>query len=432
MAAGVAASAAGFVAKRAFLSDEAAEAARAATELDAAKQMVRTLGTMKGAAMKLGQMLGADPSLLPPTMRAELQSLQSQAPPMSFDIVKQVLVAELGAPIDEVFESIDEQVLGAASIGQVHRARLRARFASKGLSRDVAVKVQYPGIADTMREDIKTLSSLMNIMRLHVPRERIDSYAREVETTLLRESDYEAEAHELQNLHDVCQADERLRARVLVPRPHACSTKRMLVMEHLSGTSMNQWMAQATPAERGLQGQALLHVYLSLLHEHGLLLADPHPGNFLMLSDVGKDGLPKLGLLDAGCIKHYPLTFTDDLVRIMTSMWRVDVPTLQATWRRLGFLDEGVDVDDAYEWLQFILVALIEDREFEFATWQVNEEALRFMRDHPSLKRWAPPHEVLFYLRTLAGLRGLMMQAGLVMNAHRLAKDVAVRRGLWP
>jgi predicted unusual protein kinase regulating ubiquinone biosynthesis (AarF/ABC1/UbiB family) len=427
LAAGVASRAAAHAVAKPFLSAADANKSRDAGEMASARAIVKTLGGMKGAAMKLGQMLATDPSLLPEPMRLEVQQLQSQAPPMGESVVRTAVEGALGHSIEEVFERFDMKAIGAASMGQVHRARLRATSAHGAI--EVAVKVQYPGIADTIHSDVKNLGSLLNVMRLHVPRERVDRYVAEVTEMLVRESDYLQEAVELERIATLWRHSDSIR----VPTPvHELCRPNVLVMEFLDGVRLSEWLAGATPADRARQGERLLGMYLVMLHEHGVLHADPHPGNFLVLHGPLVDGIPVLGLLDCGCVKHYPLSFTDDLVRILTALWRSDLPALQQAWRALGFIDDGVDLDAAYEWMEFVLSPLLMDQPFDFATWDVTDQAVKFMVNNPSLKRWAPPEQVLFYLRTLAGLRGIMMQAGVVMNVHQVAKQVATARGLWP
>lgn len=403
--------------------DEAAAAAREkkATQ-KSAEQVRKTLGELKGAAMKVGQMLATDPELLPPEVVAELSQLQHSAPPMSFSAVREVIEGSLEQRLEDLFDEFAEEPIGAASIGQVHRART-----VDGL--DVAVKVQYPGIAETIRSDMKNLGSLLVLARAQLPRARVDSYLEEVTSVIERESDYVNEANNLERFQLILKEVPGVR----VPIPvHELTRKNVLVMELFRGTKLEPWLANAPHEQRSVQGRRLLQAYLQMIHVHGALHADPHPGNFLVLDADPNgfiDGVPPIGLLDLGCVRDYPLSFGDGQLRLLAALWTHDLDRIQATWRELGFLDDGVDPELVYEWFQLILAPLLENKVTDFGAWRIQEDALRFVLDNPTIKSFAPPREVVFYVRVLAGLRALMHKVGLRLNVHEMSRDVVRARG---
>jgi predicted unusual protein kinase regulating ubiquinone biosynthesis (AarF/ABC1/UbiB family) len=404
-----------------FQSDEQKQVSATEAQRKSAQQITKTLGELKGAAMKVGQMMATDPELLPPEMIAEISSLQHSAPAMSFDVVKGVVEQALGQPLAAVFSQFSAEPIGAASIGQVHRATLTD-------GTDVAVKVQYPGIADTIHSDMGNLGSLLNLLRLNLPRERVDAYLDEFTKVIQAESDYLQEAI---NLERFCVLFKSLPG-VRVPAPvHELTRRNVLVMEFIDGVRLDGWLASAPQAQKDAQGRRLIEIFLQSVHRNQVLHADPHPGNFLVLHNAPLvDGAPPLCILDAGCVRVFDAAFTDKLIGFQAAMWRHDLDALQASWRGLGFIDLDIDPEVIYEWNELILAPLLEDRPFDFGTWKIQDDAMTFMLAHPRVKLWSPPRELVFYVRTLVGLRGLLAKTGLTVNVYQLARAMAEERGV--
>src|SRR5438105_7073071 len=173
-------------------SEEASEEAMARRQLETAKQIVAALGTMKGAAMKLGQVMSfLDVGLVPEQFREEFQSelakLRDAAPTVSFKQMRKVIEEDLEEPIDEVFSFFHEEPIAAASIGQVYRARLED-------GRDVAVKVQYPGVASAVRADLQNLDLILRLLKRMTPALDVPAIAGEIREPIIEELDYELEA----------------------------------------------------------------------------------------------------------------------------------------------------------------------------------------------------------------------------------------------
>src|SRR3984885_16086671 len=173
--------------------EEASEEAMAKRQLETAKQIVAALGTMKGAAMKLGQVMSfLDMGLVPEEHREEFQrelaKLRDAAPTVSFKQMRKVIEDDLEAPIKEVFSTFDEEPIAAASIGQVYRATLRDD------GREVAVKVQYPGVASAVRADMQNLGMIMRLMKRIAPGLDVKALTGEIRERMEEELDYELEA----------------------------------------------------------------------------------------------------------------------------------------------------------------------------------------------------------------------------------------------
>jgi predicted unusual protein kinase regulating ubiquinone biosynthesis (AarF/ABC1/UbiB family) len=212
---------------------------------------------------------------------------------------------------------------------------------------------------------------------------------------------------------------------------HEFTRKNLLVMEFLDGTRLEPWLAQAPQEQKNAQGRRLIEVFLQSVHRNQVLHADPHPGNFLVLENEPLvDGAPPLGILDAGCVREYEAAFTDGLIGFMAGMWRHDLDALKKSWLSLGFIDNDLDPEMIYEWNELVLAPLLHKGDFNFAAWKVQEQLTSFMLENPRVKMFSPPREVLFYLRTLVGLRGLLAKTGTAVNVYTIARAMAAERGV--
>lgn len=256
--------------------------------LQAAQQLVAVLGSMKGAAMKLGQMLSVlDLELAPEShrelFRTKLAELRDQAPTVPFAAVRAVLEDDLG-PLTRVFSEFDETPIAAASIGQVYRARLRD-------GRAVAVKVQYPGVAEAIDADLRNLAFFAGLWKSVLPSAADADVLGEIAATLTRELDYlrEAEAQ-----HRVAQR-YRGHPHIVVPDSvGAHCTARVLVTELVKGKSFDHIRTLPQP-DRDRIGELICRFYLGSLFRDHEYCGDPHPGNIL-LADDGRVGFVDFGL----------------------------------------------------------------------------------------------------------------------------------------
>ncbi|MCB5169324.1 AarF/ABC1/UbiB kinase family protein [Streptomyces bambusae] len=261
-----------------------------------AEQLFRVLGELKGGAMKLGQALSVFESALPEEVagpyRAALTRLQEAAPPLPASTVHTVLAERLGPDWRELFREFDDRPAAAASIGQVHRAVWHD-------GREVAVKVQYPGAGEALLSDLKQLGRFAGLLGPLVPGMEIKPLIAELRDRVSEELDYALEA-EAQRAHaEVFAGDPD----VVVPAV-VHQGEQVLVTEWLEGIPLSAVIADGTPEQRDGAGQLLARFLFSGPARTGLLHADPHPGNFRLLS--GPDGRPQLGVLDFGTVDRLP------------------------------------------------------------------------------------------------------------------------------
>ena len=277
-------------------------------------RLLKTLGTMKGAAMKFAQMLHAHAHLLPPAARAVIDEFDDHVPPMTHKQLLQVFKRELKDEPQNLFATFEFTPLGAASIGQVHAATLK-----NGL--DVVVKVQYPGIDRTIRSDLANLKLLIATGAFMVDsRVRFDHLLLELNDRLREELDYRNEVANLTRFKELYGHLEE----VVFPTPvPELSTQRLLTSERLVGLSIDE-AEQASPELRQLWGRALMRFFAATVLQKGVLHADPHPGNFMFLPDG------RLGVLDFGSVKTLPPAFFQAHNNIVMYALKDD---FENTWR---------------------------------------------------------------------------------------------------
>ena len=256
-----------------------------------ASAIYETFSKLKGGPLKLAQMLSIDQNLLPPAYAKQFLQAQYSVPPLSYPLVVRTFRRDFGKEPLELFDSFSQEAAHGASIGQVHRAA-RGKL-------EYAVKVQYPGVAESLKSDLRIVKPLA--LRVLGLRERdVAQYFQEVETRLLEETNYELELERSMQLTKACAHLSNIR----FPQYHPeLSSRHVLTMKWIEGMQLDRFAdSGATQKERNRIGQALWDFYSHQVHELNLFHADPHPGNFLV---CGGD----LCVLDFGCTKKITREF---------------------------------------------------------------------------------------------------------------------------
>ncbi|MBI1919615.1 MAG: AarF/ABC1/UbiB kinase family protein [Geobacter sp.] len=269
---------------------EAGEKERLRNEahLTAALQLLGTMGYMRGAVMKLGQLLASLPLVVPEEFARTLASLHFQAPPMHYSVVREVFLDEFGREPEELFASFERRAFAAASLGQVHRARLHS-------GEEVAVKVQYPDIARTIKSDLRNLRILLQPMCMTADWHNHLEKLADIEEMLMMETDYQQEARFGREIRNNFTSEDR----IVVPRIYEeYSTRRVLTTEYLCGVHLDQFLAADPDQElRDHFTHLITAATMRLLYRSHWLLADPNPGNYIFMDDG------RLGLIDFGCTR---------------------------------------------------------------------------------------------------------------------------------
>ena len=269
---------------------------------DNARDLYRELGDLKGSALKMAQMLSQDQNMVPGAYRDQFKMAQYNAPPLSYPLVRKVFQSEMGKGPNEVFDKFEPHAAHAASIGQVHIAWIDGR--------KLAVKVQYPGVAESIRSDLR-LAKPFATRIFNLNGAEVDHYFEEVESKMLEETDYILESRQAQESAERLGFLDGLRFPKYLDH---LSTKKILVMEYLEGKPLDLYVQDGpSQEERNSVGQKLWNLFDTMIREHQHVHADPHPGNF----QVGPNG--ELQVLDFGCMKTIPESFFKPFFSLMLS-----------------------------------------------------------------------------------------------------------------
>jgi predicted unusual protein kinase regulating ubiquinone biosynthesis (AarF/ABC1/UbiB family) len=315
-----------------------AEAVMTEVQQRTAEQLFRTLGELKGGAMKMGQALSILESALPEELaapyRAQLTKLQDSAPPMSATTVHAVLSKELGAGWRTQLVEFDDNPAAAASIGQVHRGRWRD-------GREVAVKLQYPGAGEALRSDLRQIGRLAKTFGGLVPGIDIKPLVAELQARVAEELDYGLEAEAQSGFADEFADDPDF----FVP-PVVMNTEKMLVSEWVtSQASLARLIAEGTQEQRDHYGELYVRFLFAGPARTGMLHADPHPGNFRVLQTDG-NRLGGLGVVDFGAVARLP---EKGLPRSIGTLMRIamldDYDEVLLNLRDEGFVKPNIRID---------------------------------------------------------------------------------------
>ncbi|WP_218849559.1 ABC1 kinase family protein [Nocardioides perillae] len=375
-----------------------------------AEQLFRTLGELKGGAMKLGQALSVFESVLPEEMagpyREQLTRLQDSAPPMPTSTVRSILAAELGADWQERLVWLDGGPTASASIGQVHKGRWHD-------GREVAVKVQYPGAGDALRSDLKQLIRLARTIGPAFPGVEIKPLVAEMQARTEEELDYRLEAEAQRTFAEAFRDDPH----IAVPDVVAVG-ETVLVTEWLeSPSSLAAVIRDGTQEERDHYGELYVRFLFEGPRRTGLLHADPHPGNFRVLPGPG--GEPgRMGVLDYGAVARLPEgRLPDAMGRLIRVASEEDSAGLMAGLRREGFVKERINLDPdlVLDYLApFVEPTRVE--RFRFSREWIREQFQRINDPRSegytiAIKLNLPPSYLLIHRTWLGGI-GVLCQLG--------------------
>ena len=386
-----------------------------------ATEMLTTFGRMRGLALKVGQMLSYLDDVLPPDAQRVLAILQRDASPMPWDKMRAHLVREFGRPPEDLFSSFEPEPIAAASIGQVHRARLPD-------GTDVAVKVQYPGIEQAMQSDLKNARFVSLLQRLMFVNVEMSALMEELEARFLDECDYKKEA----DYQEAYRARFEGHSHIVVPEVHRqWSTSRVLTTTFYEGRTFHQWLA-AKPSEDDRQRvtQLFYRFYLGSLYLDGLFNCDPHPGNYLFLDDG------RVVFLDYGCCRRFTRERLDQWVSMNRAVYQDDQTELHRLALELGFFASDTDYDrEAFrELMRYLYQPYLKDEPFDFSDQHRPNATFRAMfSENPNLYKLNMPADAVFLNRIEFGLVSLLAKIGGKLNCHRYAS--AYFQGIdpdWP
>jgi predicted unusual protein kinase regulating ubiquinone biosynthesis (AarF/ABC1/UbiB family) len=400
--------------KRPFQSASRTEQALLETHIRTAERVVMRSKELRGAFMKLAQMLSMRTDLFPAEALEVLSVVQSSVPPMRWADVRKVVTDELGGPPEKKFRSFDPEAFAAASLGQVHRAELPSGEA-------VAVKVQYPGVAATVQQDVRNVKALLRVFTAiarDVMRQDVDpgEVAAELEARLQEELDYLHEAANLERFRGLLGGDRE----VMIPRVHrSLTTRRVLTMEYLEGYPIQDILAPGVDQEvKDWVAVKLFTLLWRQVLEFGALHTDPHPGNYLVTHH------PRLGILDFGSVRLFEPEIRHAYLRLARGLLAHDDAGIGAACVALGFVDPRDDPLPLVRVVHIICEPLERDERFDPRTYDVMERAGQVTQLALTHRLFRTPGHQVFLFRALLGMDGYLKALGTVRNWHRLFRAI--------
>lgn len=380
-----------------LLSGDAEKVARRQKSLlQQAELLTQELGKLKGSLMKAGQMLSIyGEHFLPPEVNSVLKRLQFETPPLEWKEVEKALNRSLGKERMALLD-IDPEAHAAASLGQVHRARVLRS------GREVVIKVQYPGVDKAIGSDIATLRSLFAMLELAPKMPELDQVFAEIKEMMEQELDYQQELKMLRYFRERFSGDSRF----LFPEPlEEFSTKKVLTMEYLPGVKIDGEEVAALPLKRRNSiGEAALDLYFQELFRLERVQTDPHFGNYRV--KIG-DSTDQLILYDFGAVRTLEPIFMEHYKAMLRALLHGNMPAFESAAERLGVLKPN-DPAELKAVFQELCTLIMEpfSQEKPYA-WAETDLPRRCIDKALELKRWPlrqPPREIVFLDRKMAGM----------------------------
>lgn len=386
-------------------------------DLDNATDIYGSLSELKGSALKVAQMLAMDKNLMPTAYQDQFAMGQYSAPPLSYPLVVKTFQKYFNATPSQVFDTFSKNAVNAASIGQVHRATKDGKT--------YAVKIQYPGVAESITSDLKMVRPFA-LRLFNLNEVELDHYMEEVEGKLLEETDYDLELERSMSITKNTGHIKNLFFPVYYPE---YSSERIITMDWLEGQHMKEFLKTKPSQEvRNSIGQALWDFYHHQIHELKEVHADPHPGNFMMREDG------TLGIIDFGCVKVIPEDFYDAYFRLISKDLVTNDEELLPILYNLNFI---YDDDSAHEKKIFIdtfkTMTQLLGRPFHYDSFDFSDEAyfneiytlserLSKMKEFRNSKHPRGSRHGLYVNRTYFGLYNLL---------HDLKAEVSTTKPDW-
>ncbi len=381
-----------------------------------AEDLKAIIGGLKGPMMKVAQILTTIPDALPDEYARELAQLQANAPAMGWPFVRRRMTTELGPDWEKKFLDFGRDAAAAASLGQVHRARLLD-------GRDVACKLQYPDMISTVEADLRQLKLAMAVYKRIDNAIHHDDIYIELAARLREELDYQREAAQLR-LYRVMLTNQY---DIATPAPiPEFSTKRLLTMSWLDGISVQKWLATDPDQEsRNRVARALFRAWYVPFYRYGIIHGDPHLGNYQISLSGG------INLLDFGSIRVFHSSFVAGVIELFEAIRDGNDERAHHAYTIWGFTDLTKEkLDILNQWARFLYEPLMQDRARRIQ--ETND--VTFGRSiaekvHEGLKRTGgvrPPREFVLMDRSAIGLGSVFMRLGAKLNWQRLFQETVV------
>jgi predicted unusual protein kinase regulating ubiquinone biosynthesis (AarF/ABC1/UbiB family) len=375
---------------------------------DNATDIYKSLSELKGSALKIAQMLSMDKNVLPRSYVDKFTQSQYNAPPLSGPLIVRTFTKHFGKPPEKIFDTFNTVSTHAASIGQVHEAMLNGK--------KLAIKIQYPGVADSISSDLKLVKPFA-FRLLGMSEKELNIYVSEVEERLLEETDYELEVRRSIQFSEACKNLDNVVFPTYYPE---LSGKRIITMDWIKGKHLKEFLkTNPSQALRNKIGQALWDFYNFQQHELRAVHADPHPGNFLITDDE------KLGVIDFGCIKELPNDFYEPFFSLVSAGILDDKEKTIDAFRKLDMIfktDTPAQVEfyyKAYREMIGLFARPYLDEVFDFSKPEFFDQLYAYGEKIAKMPEFKQPRGVKHFIyvnRTNFGLYTILQELKAVVN----------------
>ncbi len=381
------------------------EEARGELHTRNAEDLFAELSKLRGTALKMAQGLSMEPGVLPEQFHQILSKAQYEVPAMGPALVRRLVTQALGAPPEKAFADFSFPAMAAASLGQVHRATLHD-------GRQVAVKVQYPNVRESIDSDLRLVRGIAGRF---IDAQAIDPYLKEVRDRMMEETNYLLEGQNLEVFAGRFDSSQ-----IIIPQwVKETSTERVLTMTYVEGVHLKEYLASnPTQEDRDRYGQLLWDtIHTQIVADHLTVHADAHPGNFMFRPDG------RLAILDFGCVKRFPRDFRDNLLELFKARMSGDQARQERVYTALELLPADLKPDERAYLLEIIgamgdiIASLYEADVYDFGSGvlleRFKEVMPKFMgREAYKYRRPIGSHHFVFVNRLLGGLMSILTQLG--------------------
>lgn len=378
-----------------------------------ARQLMESLGDLKGPLLKVAQLLSTIPNALPQEYTAELQKLQNQAPAMGWLFVRRRMNAELGQGWEKKFKSFDKEAAAAASLGQVHRA-----VTLEG--QQVACKLQYPDMASAVEADLKQLKMVLGVFEKYDQAVMTGEIQKEIAARLYEELDYDLEARHTALYGHILSGEKNVHVASVVPQ---LSTERLLTTQWLEGKPIGDYFKADQKARNTLAMNIFRAWYVPLYH-YGVIHGDPHLGNYTVQKDLS------INLLDFGCVRVFPPSFVEGVITLYRALQSGKQDMAVAAYESWGFKNlKKETVETLNTWAGFLYGPVLDDKVRPIGV--VGNKGV-YGRDiaakvHKELQKSGGvkvPREFVFMDRAALGLGSVFLHLKAEVNWHKIFNEL--------
>lgn len=373
-----------------------------------ARQVFNEFTKLRGTALKIAQSLSMDEGMLPEEFAEVMSEAQYSVPPINKALARSIIKKELGDYPENLFSEFNPDALAAASIGQVHQARLEN-------GQKVAVKIQYPNVRSTIHSDMAMAKTL--IKRITKRGANLDEYFDEVESTLMEETDYQQEGEYITYFHQRFDNGD-----IVTPEwIEELSSQKVLTMTFVEGKHLKEFLAtNPSQEERDHFGQLLWDFFHDQVEQRHFIHADTHPGNFFFRDDR------KLGVIDFGCVKKFSEEFTQNYMRLLPTHLEQDEDKIRELYTQLGIIKKNPDnPKKEEEFFQFcknygntFAQPYMED-EFDFGEANFKKKINKYAKEMPIMKEPRGDKNFIYSTKVHLGLYSILMKLKANIDTRR-------------